>query len=179
MLFNNTYTHETKSDFILTFVHLSHLLCVFIYSTLIIVFFSSPISLCHTACNVYMRLCAPFIHIVLTCHVLDVATFHYLLVIVLPYAQINQINSRSRTQEQAKRVFFLIHLDYRDISARRWYIVSGARALHCLRHRTFSTFQYGPGKFVVCHYSESPELSVYDSDLKCLRNARCNKFSNI
>ena len=39
--------------------------------------------------------------------------------------------------------------------------------------------QCGPSAFVVCHYWHSPELSVYDSELKCLRNVRCKNFSHI
>ena len=39
--------------------------------------------------------------------------------------------------------------------------------------------QCGPSEFVVCHYSDSPELSVYDSDLKCLRHMGCLNFSAI
>ena len=39
--------------------------------------------------------------------------------------------------------------------------------------------QCGPSEFVVCHYSDSPELSVYDSDLKCLRNTGCMNYSAI
>ena len=38
--------------------------------------------------------------------------------------------------------------------------------------------QCGPSEFIVCHYSDSPELSVYDSDLKCLRNVGCRDFSS-
>ena len=41
--------------------------------------------------------------------------------------------------------------------------------------------QCGPSKFVVCHDTaeREPELSVYDSDLNCLRNVRCKDFTNI
>ena len=39
--------------------------------------------------------------------------------------------------------------------------------------------QCGPSEFVVCHYRNSPELTVYDSDLHCLRNVRCKWFLTI
>ena len=48
--------------------------------------------------------------------------------------------------------------------------------------------QCGPGEFIVCHSTEQErvirlfmeyKLSVYDSDMKLLRNARCKTFSNI
>ena len=39
--------------------------------------------------------------------------------------------------------------------------------------------QCGPDEFIVCHYTEEPELSVYNSALKCLRNVWCKNFSSI
>ena len=37
----------------------------------------------------------------------------------------------------------------------------------------------GPSQFVVCHESDTFQLSVYNSSLHCLRNVECKKFSNI
>ena len=39
--------------------------------------------------------------------------------------------------------------------------------------------QCGPREFAVCHYWYSPELSVYNSKLKCLRTVGCKYFSQI
>ena len=39
--------------------------------------------------------------------------------------------------------------------------------------------QSGPSEFVVCHFSKSPELSVFNSDLHCMRTVRCKYFTNI
>ena len=39
--------------------------------------------------------------------------------------------------------------------------------------------QYGPNQFIVCHFTKTPELSVYDSYLKCLRNEDWTNFSSI
>ena len=38
--------------------------------------------------------------------------------------------------------------------------------------------QCSPNEFVVCHYSYSPELSVYNSELKRSRNVGCKNFSH-
>ena len=39
--------------------------------------------------------------------------------------------------------------------------------------------QCGPSTFVVCHFSIRPELSVYNTKLKLLRNVSCANFSQI
>ena len=48
---------------------------------------------------------------------------------------------------------------------------------HNVKQGTVS--QCGPNEFVVSHGWGDPELIVFDSILKCLRKARCKKFSHI
>ena len=49
-------------------------------------------------------------------------------------------------------------------------------ALHVQRD---NVVQCGPSEFVMCHYPSLPMLTVYNSDLKLLRQASCKDFSSI